>query len=202
MIIFKKSDNTSYDDHWSETSLAGLSILLILLAHSNTLFCGPASVRIHSLLTCRPINGREEAAYLLSKVNNIFSSISNIEDSEHYNYLLPLMRIIFENSFDLLQMNVSMPNIPLCRETLTTLDDLRQCISSIDREDWQMFIQQMTEPYADHYCSMSVRPFQMNMKLWWNNCQEMMNIGIHKRNRQIGIEKLKFQVKKNHLYIK
>jgi hypothetical protein len=93
-------------------------------------------------------------------------------------------------------MNVSMPNIPLCRETLTTLDDLRQCISSIDREDWQMFIQQMTEPYADHYCSMSVRPFQMNMKLWWNNCQEMMNIGIHKRNRQIGIEKLKFQVKK------
>jgi len=32
------------------------------------------------------------------------------------------------------------------------------------------------------------------MKIWWNNCHEMMMIGIHKRNRQIGEEKLKFQV--------
>ena len=42
---------------------------------------------------------------------------------------------------------------------------------------------------------MSVRPFQMNMQIWWNSCNDMMNHAIHKRNRQIGIEKLKFQVK-------
>ena len=167
MLIFNKNDTAnanqslsvyaSHDDHWSETSLTALNILLIFLAHSNVSFCGSASVRIHSLLNCRPLNGREEAAYLLSKVNDIFSSIPHVEDSEHYTFLLPLMRIIMEKSFDLLQMNVSIPNIPLCREILTTLDDFRQCISAIDREDWQMFIQQITEPYADHYCSMSVQ---------------------------------------------
>jgi hypothetical protein len=201
MLIFKCNDNStqgvpvSLDDHWSETSLTGLNILLILLAHSNTLFCGQASIRIHSLLNFRPLNGCEEAAYLLSSVNKVFSSISNSEDSEPYTYLLPLMKVIIEKSFDLLRINEAPPNIPLNKETLATIDDFRQCISTINRDDWEKFIEQITEPYADHYRSMSVRPFQMNMKIWWNHCHEMMNIGIHKRNRQIEVEKSKFQVK-------
>ncbi|CAF3390380.1 unnamed protein product [Rotaria socialis] len=43
---------------------------------------------------------------------------------------------------------------------------------------------------------MSIRPFHMKMKIYWNNCDEMMMPGIHKRNRQIGEKKLKFQ---NHI---
>jgi hypothetical protein len=201
MLIFKKIDggiqsmsaSVSHDDYWSETTLTGLNILLILLAHSNILFCVQASIRIHSLLNFRSLNGREEAAYLLSSVNKIFSS--HTEQSEHYTYLLPLMKVIIDKSFDLLRINESPPNIPLDKETLATLDDFRQCISSINREDWEKFIEQITEPYADHYRSMSVRPFQMNMKIWWNHCQEMMNIGLHKRNLQIELEKSKFQVR-------
>jgi hypothetical protein len=200
MLIFKLTNDknqlsttsaVSHDEHWSETSLTGLSILLMILAHSNVSFCGQASIRIHSLLNCRPINGREEAAYLLLSVNNIYLSIPNNEDSEHSTYLLSLMKIILDKSYDLLQINTIIPDIPLNN---LTLDELRQCISSIKQEDWQMFIQQITEPYADHYRSMSVRPFQMNMKIWWNHCHEMLNIAIHKRNRQIAVEKEKFQV--------
>ncbi|CAF4116210.1 unnamed protein product [Rotaria sp. Silwood2] len=205
MLIFNKNGTSGSEsisacvpsnDHRSETSFTGLNILLILLAHSNISFSGLASIRIHSLLNCHRLNGREEAAYLLSSVNNIFSSISNIDDSEHCTHLLSLMHIIIDKSFDLLQINLCIPNISVYIAKSMTLDDLRQCISSTNREDWQMFIQKITEPYADHYRSMSVRPFQMNMKIWWNNCHEMMNIGIHKRNRQIEVEKLKFQ---NHI---
>jgi hypothetical protein len=192
MLILRKTstDNqpTSHDEHWSETSLTGLNILLTLLAHPNILFCGQAYIRIQTLLNCRPLNGREEAAYLLSSINKIFVPISPSENPDHYTYLLQLMKIIIEKSYDLLQIS----NVQL---RSTTLEDFRQYISSTNSEEWQMFIQKITEPYADHYQSMSVRPFHMNMKIWWNNCHEMMNIAIHKRNRQIGIEKLKFQVK-------
>lgn len=200
MLIFRKTDlsnhsmtasTISHDDHWSETSLTGLNILLILLGHSNTSFCAQASIRIHSLLNCRPINGREEAAYLLSSVNNIYLSILNKEDSEHSNYILSLMKIIIEKSYDLLEMNQSFRNI---LSNKSKIDESDQSNVSIKRDDWQTYIQQITEPYADHYRSMSVRPFEMNMKIWWNNCHEMMNIAVHKRNRQIGVEKLKFQV--------
>ncbi|CAF3687342.1 unnamed protein product [Rotaria socialis] len=186
----------SSDGYWSETYLTGLHILLILLTHSNASFCRQASIRIHSLLNCRPLNGREEAAYLLSNVNNMLSTISNIEDSEHYTYLLSLMKIIMDKSSNLLQIDLFLSNIPGCQRKFTTLDDLRQCISSTNHEEWQKFIQNITEPYADHYQSMSVKPFQMNMKIWWNQCHEMMNIGIQKRNRQIEVEKFKFQ---NHI---
>ncbi|CAF3646804.1 unnamed protein product [Adineta steineri] len=201
MLMLKINDNTnqsmsayiSHHDHYSETSLTGLNILLILLAHPNQTFCSQACKRIYALLKSRSLNGREEAAYLLSKVNHIFLSKLNTEDSEQQTYLLSLMKSIMEKSFDLLEMQKEIANIPFCREILSTFDDFCQCILSMNRNDWQMFIQKVTEPYADHYCSMSVRPFQMNMKIWWNNCQAMINISIVKRNQQIEAEKLKFQ---------
>ncbi|CAF0830697.1 unnamed protein product [Rotaria sp. Silwood1] len=188
-----ESTLVSHDEHWTETSLTGLNILLNLLAHSNISYCGPASVRIHSLLHSRPLNGREEAAYLLSNVSKIFSSISEDEDGEHFGYLIPIMKTIIDKSYEILQMNVQIPNVPLRKATSTALDDFRQYCSSSDSQEWQMFIQRHVEPLAEHYRSMSIKPFHMNMTLWWNNCHEMMMIGIHKRNRQIGEEKLKFQ---------
>jgi hypothetical protein len=189
------SSHTPHDDHYSETSLTGLNILLILLAHPNVIFCAQAANRIQLILNDRPLSGREEAAYLLSKINQVFSSVLDIDQLEHNAHLLSLMRIILEKAFDFLPLNVSMLSIPLYPEVLTTVDEFREYMSAVNRADWQRFIQQVTEPYADHYCSMSVRPFEMNMKIWWNDCQEMINIGIHKRNRQIGVEKLKFQVR-------
>jgi hypothetical protein len=200
MLIFKKRDlsnqSTSYDEHGPEISAAGLNILLILLGHPDASFRSQASIRIQSLLNCRPLSSREEAAYILSNVNKIYLSILNNEDNEHDTYVLSLMKVILEKSYDLLQINGSIGNISLSK---STLDDLSQYISLNKCEDWQIFIQQITEPYADHYCSMSVRPFQMNMEIWWNNCHETMNIALHKRNRQIAVEKTKFQVikKKN-----
>ncbi|CAF3806816.1 unnamed protein product [Rotaria magnacalcarata] len=65
-----------------ETSLTDLNIRLNLLSHSNALFCGPASVPIHSLLDSRSLNGREEAAYLLSNVDRIFLNIP--QDASHH----------------------------------------------------------------------------------------------------------------------
>ena len=202
MLIFEEngigdqnvSTLVSHDEHWTKTSLTGLNILLILLAHSNISFCGQASVRIHSLLHSRLLNGREEAAYLLSNVKRIFSSIAQNEDCEHFGYLLPIMKTIIDKSYEILQMNV-----PLHKATSTALDDFRQYSSSSTSQEWQMFIQRHIEPLAEHYCSMSIRPFHMNMKIWWNNCHEMMMIEINKRNRQIGEEKLKFQVKFNYI---
>ncbi|CAF3744154.1 unnamed protein product [Rotaria socialis] len=88
MLIFEENGTcdqpvstlVSHDEHWAETSLTGLNILLNLLSHSNVLFCGPASVRIHSLLDSRPLNSREEAACFLSnlvKFYLLFSQLNN-----------------------------------------------------------------------------------------------------------------------------
>ena len=193
MLIFQPLDghhSTPSDDHWSETSLTGLNILLLLLAHSDLSICGQASIRIHSLLDYRPLSGREEAAFLLSTINRVFSSISQSEDAERYAYLLPLLTIIIDEAYDLLEMKVHFPSHP----SSTAITDLRQYVLSSKKLDWPTFVQQLTEPYADHYRSMSVRVFQMNMRIWWNHCHEMVLIGVHKRNRQIATEKMKFQV--------
>jgi hypothetical protein len=210
MLIFEENgagDETntalvSHDEHWTETSLTGLNILLILLAQTNLTYCSQASVRIHSLLHSRPLTGREEAAYLLWHVNKICSSMSHVDDGELFAFLLPIMKTIIDKSYEILQMNVQIPNVPLHRATASAWDDFRQYSSSSTiNEEWQRFIARHIEPLAEHYRSMSIRPFHMNMKIWWNKCHEMMMIGIHKRNRQIGEEKLKFQVSRSATFL-
>lgn len=194
MKLSEASPSATHDDHFSETTLTGINILLILLAHPNILVCGQAANRIHLILDHRPLTGQEEAAYLVSRINRVFSSVSEVEDSEYHVQLFSLMRTVLEKAFAFLTMNVSALPVPLRLEVLNSVDEFRQYMSSIEPADWQNFIEQVTEPYADHYCSMSVRPFEMNMKIWWNECHELSNISVHKRNRQIGVEKLKFQV--------
>ena len=191
----------SHDAHWTETSLTGVNILLLLLTHSNPSFCGQGSVRIHSLLNGRPLTGCEEAAYLLSSVNQLCASMSITEGSEHYAYLIPLMAIIIDKSYDLLQMDVRVPNVPLPTEISATLEDLRKYILAADNTDWQNFIEHIVNPLADHYRSMTIRLFHMNMTLSWNHCHEMMLMGARKRNQQIALEKLRFQVTSRHGYV-
>ncbi|CAF4337835.1 unnamed protein product, partial [Rotaria magnacalcarata] len=189
MLIFEENGTrdqplstlVSHDEHWTETSLSGLNVVLTLLAFH------------------RPLNGREEAAYLLSNVNKIFSTISQYDDSDHVGFLLPVMKTIIDKSYEILQMNVQIPNIPLHRATSTVLDDFRQYCLSSNSQEWQMFIQRHIEPLAEHYRSMSIRPFHMNMKIWWNNCHEMMMIGVHKRNRRREIKISSKSISRNHI---
>ncbi|CAF1027259.1 unnamed protein product [Rotaria magnacalcarata] len=81
----------SHNEHWPETSLTGLNILLNLLSYSNALFCGQAS-----------------------------------EGSDHVEFLLPIMKTNIDKSYEILQMSVQIPNIPLHRVTSIVLDDFCQ----------------------------------------------------------------------------
>ena len=197
MLIFKKHDphhhSSSAQDDWSETALMGLNILLALLADTSVTFCSQASIRIHSLLNCRALNGREEAAYLLSRVTQIYLSSSHSETSEQDAQLLPLMKIILDKSADLFEFETS--SIDLASHN-GNVAEFCQYVSSLEREEWRAFVEQITEPHADHYRSMSIRPLQMNMEIWWNDCQEKISGAVHQRNRHIGEEKSKFQVTK------
>ncbi|CAF1331676.1 unnamed protein product, partial [Didymodactylos carnosus] len=190
LLVFE--ENVDYqapiNEQWTEISLTGLNLLLILLENDNVSHCADASVRIHSLLHSRPLNGKEEASYLITCVNRIMSIKS--ENQEHYPYLIPIMKTLVDKSYYLLQMNVQIPNIPLHKAAPSFLEDFK---SYCQTAEWCTFIQKQCQPLSEHYKSMSIKPFKMNMKIWWNNTYEMMMIGIHKRNRQIGEEKLRFQ---------
>ena len=138
----------SFVDYRSEISSNSLSILLSLLGHSNPLFYSKAYVRIHALVTCCPFSGREEASHLLSNINN---AICNVGNSKNYADLLSLIEIIFRKSFNLLQINTITSTNLFEKEKLIKLEDLHQCFSSTDIEEWNMFIRKITEPYVQHY---------------------------------------------------
>lgn len=192
MLILRKSKST-VDDRWTETSLTGLNILLILLGHSNIHYSSQASIRILTLLNARSFIGREEAAYVLSTVNQIFSSFAREKSSDYQVYLFPLMKLILDKSSAYLPIHGTIGEEFMSK---STYEELCEESSLMKDNRWQLFIDEITQPYAEHYQLMSIRPFKMNMGIWWNSCQEMLNQGILRRNRDIEIEKIRFQVGK------
>jgi hypothetical protein len=101
------------------------------------------------------------------------------------------MKCLIEKCYNLLQMNVQVPNIPFSNISPTFFDDFKDYCKT---DEWQIFIQKQVAPFREQYLAMTVNPCQMNMKIWWNTCYETLMISIHKRNRILGESKIKFEL--------
>jgi hypothetical protein len=100
------------------------------------------------------------------------------------------MKCLIEKCYNLLQMNVQVPNIPFNNISPTFYEDFKDYCRT---EEWRIFIQKQIIPYKEQYLAMTINPCQMNMKIWWNVCYEALMVSIHKRNRILGESKIKFE---------
>lgn len=87
-------------------------------------------------------------------------------------------------------MNVQVPNIPFSNVSPTFYEDFKEYCKT---DEWRIFIQKQVIPLKEQYLAMTINPCQMNMKIWWNMCYELLMVSIHKRNRILGESKIKFE---------
>jgi hypothetical protein len=63
-------------------------------------------------------------------------------DEHHYTFLLPIMKCLIEKCYNLLQMNVQVPNIPLGSNSPNFYEDFKEyCKTS----EWRIFIQKQVK---------------------------------------------------------
>jgi hypothetical protein len=178
-------------DEWTETSYIGMNILVNALSSRNIDICAQASAKLNTILHNRSVHSIEEACYLIASVESVMCDRLNEDDDQHYAFLIPIMKSLIDKCYDLLQMNVQVPNIPFTNISPTFYEDFK---SYCKTDEWRIFIQKQVAPLKEQYLAMTINPCQMNMKIWWNICFETLMVAIHKRNRMFGECKIKFEV--------
>ncbi|CAF0785781.1 unnamed protein product [Brachionus calyciflorus] len=176
-------------DEYAETNYLGMNILVNVLASQNIEICAQASAKINTILHSRNSLNTEEACYLIASVERVMNESLNENDEQHYAFLIPIMKCLIEKCYNLIQMNVQVPNIPH-NITPSFYDDFKEYCKT---DEWRIFIRNQVQPLKDQYMAMTINPCQMNMEIVWNQCHESTMISIHKRNRLLGECKIKFE---------
>uniref|UniRef100_A0A8C0F6Z1 Neurobeachin-like protein 2 n=1 Tax=Bubo bubo TaxID=30461 RepID=A0A8C0F6Z1_BUBBB len=168
LVTLMDSLSVWYSAGLEATRLSQVQVQLLLgfIAQDNLQVCAMAAAKLNTLLQTKVIESQPEACYLLGKLEGILSR-SIEEKTETYSFLIPLVRTLVSKIYELLFMNLHLPSLPPTNGSPSFFEDFQEYCSS-DEFFWY------------HFPS-------------FFNCYEAFMVNMHKRDRERGESKLKFQ---------
>lgn len=166
-----------------------IQLLLGFIAKDNLQVCAMAAAKLNTLLQTKVIESQPEACYLLGKLEGILSR-SIEEKTETYSFLIPLVRTLVSKIYELLFMNLHLPSLPSTNGSPSFFEDFQEYCRS---DEWKVYIDKYIIPNMKHYEENSFRHGHEQMALYWKDCYEAFMVNMHKRDRERGESKLKFQ---------
>ncbi|XP_071791552.1 neurobeachin-like protein 1 [Asterias amurensis] len=185
-------EDTQSTEEWIEMSQLGLRIMLGFAAYDDIEVCATAAARLHHLLQTRPIPTPSEACFLLGSLDTALMRSLNARERETYAYLIPLTRAMIEIYHNQLRMPNFLPHLPTTDTSPTFFEDFQTyCLS----EEWRIYIDKQVKPFMEEYVTVNFSGVSAKMGKLWRKCFDQMNTDIHRRERERGEGKLKFQAK-------
>ncbi|XP_053326637.1 neurobeachin-like protein 1 isoform X2 [Spea bombifrons] len=174
----------------SETlSRVEIRLLLGFIAQDNLQVCAMATAKLNTLLQTKVIENQEEACYMLGKLEGILGK-SIREKSETYSFLIPIVRTLVVKIYQLLYMNLHLPSLPITNGSPSFYEDFQEYCKS---DEWRVFIDKYIIPYMKQYEVDTFSKIHETMALYWKECYEAHMVNVHKRERERGESKLRFQ---------
>uniref|UniRef100_A0A2K6LW53 Neurobeachin like 1 n=1 Tax=Rhinopithecus bieti TaxID=61621 RepID=A0A2K6LW53_RHIBE len=168
---------------WVKLSQIQIQLLLGFIGRGNLQVCAMASAKLNTLLQTKVIENQDEACYILGKLEHVLSQ-SIKEQTEIYSFLIPLVRTLVSKIYELLFMNLHLPSLPFTNSSSSFFEDFQEYCNS---NEWQIV------PYMKQYETHTFYDGHENMALYWKDCYEALMVNMHKRDREGGESKLKFQ---------
>uniref|UniRef100_A0A672TUH3 Neurobeachin-like protein 2 n=1 Tax=Strigops habroptila TaxID=2489341 RepID=A0A672TUH3_STRHB len=191
LVTLMDSLSVWYSDGLEAIRLSQVQVQLLLgfIAQDNLQVCAMAAAKLNTLLQTKVIESQPEACYLLGKLEGILSR-SIEEKTETYSFLIPLVRTLVSKIYELLFMNLHLPSLPPTNGSPSFFEDFQEYCSS---DEWQVYIDKYIIPNMKQYEENSFRHDHEQMALYWKDCYEAFMVNMHKRDRERGESKLKFQ---------
>ncbi|XP_076368453.1 neurobeachin-like protein 1 [Tachypleus tridentatus] len=178
------------EEGWLEMAEIGLGIILVCASCENLELCAIATAKLHALVQTRPHASLNETCYLLTTVDRVLTHSVEVGDQEHYSFLIPVVRALLDKVTGSLQGSQYLQSLPDTVAGPAFFEDFQHYILS---QEWRSFINKMVQPHQGRYCSFSMDEIKETMNMFWNQCYEKTKVDLHKRNREVGESKLRFQ---------
>ncbi|XP_060137891.1 neurobeachin-like protein 1 [Zootoca vivipara] len=166
-----------------------VQMLLGFIGQDNLQVCAMAAAKLNTLLQTKVLDNQLESCYLLGRLEGILSR-SIKEKTETYSFLIPLVRTLVSKIYELLFMDLHLPSLPSTNGSPSFFEDFQDYC---DTEEWQSYIAKFIIPHMKQYELSTFSDGHERMAVFWKDCYEELMVNIHKRERERGESKLKFQ---------
>ncbi|KAM6945740.1 LOW QUALITY PROTEIN: neurobeachin-like protein 1 [Aplochiton taeniatus] len=189
----------SSGSQWHQLSQVGLRLLLGFMAQEDPQVRALATAKLNGILQTKPVESQDEACYLLGKVEGILRrSVPGGGEGgggggaadETYSFLVPLLRTLLYKVHKLLYMELHLPSLPDTNGSPSFFEDFQLYCGS---PEWRVYLDKYIIPYMKQYEMETFSQGHEVMALYWKECYEAFMVSLHKRERERGESKIRFQ---------
>ena len=178
------------DGEWSEMAKMAFDILLECAENNKDLeFCAIATAKLHSLVQTRQESSIEETGFLIYRANKIIQEALRREDTDHYAFLVPIMKALLDKVKTSLELTKQLPSLNLRQSGCEFFTHFQDYCAT---EEWEYFINKKIIPLHNDFTAGFLKMLRDKSNVYWAECYEEAKIAQHKRNREIGESKLQF----------
>nr|XP_023698354.1 neurobeachin-like protein 1 isoform X3 [Paramormyrops kingsleyae] len=174
---------------WLQLCRVGIRLLLGFMAQDNMQVCAMATAKLNAILQTKSVETQDEACYLLGRLEGILSR-SVREQTETYSFLIPLLRTLLSKIHKLLYMELHLPSLPDTNGSPSFFEDFQLYCSS---PEWRIYLDKYIIPYMKQYEIEMFSQGHETMALFWKECYEAFMVNLHRRERERGESKIRFQ---------
>uniref|UniRef100_A0A8C7QUF1 Neurobeachin-like protein 2 n=1 Tax=Oncorhynchus mykiss TaxID=8022 RepID=A0A8C7QUF1_ONCMY len=175
---------------WLQLSQVGLRLLLGFMAQEDPQVCALATAKLNGILQTKSVETQDEACYLLGKVEGILRRSVGGQTEETYMCLVPLLRTLLSKVNKLLYMELHLPQLPDTNGSPSFFEDFQLYCNS---PEWRVYLDKYIIPYMKQYEIETFSQGHETMALFWKECYESFMVNLHKRERERGESKIRFQ---------
>uniref|UniRef100_A0AAR2KLP0 Neurobeachin-like protein 2 n=1 Tax=Pygocentrus nattereri TaxID=42514 RepID=A0AAR2KLP0_PYGNA len=177
---------------WLQLSQVGLRLLLGFMAQPDPQVCAMATAKLNGILQTKSIDSQDEACFLLGRVEGILRRSVSEQKEETYSFLVPLLRTLLSKVHKLLYMELHLPSLPDTNGSPSFFEDFQLYCNS---PEWRVYLDKYVSiiPYMKQYEIETFSQGHETMALFWKDCYEAFMINLHRRERERGESKIRFQ---------
>ncbi|XP_053456436.1 neurobeachin-like protein 2 isoform X1 [Nycticebus coucang] len=190
-----------------EMAQIGLRLVLGYILLEDPQLHAQAYMKLHMLLQTAIPPRREEACYVLSKLEaalgralNASSSEMTTEDTgpphvsatatEHCSWLVPLVRTLLNRAYEPLELQWRLPSLPPTNGSPTFFEDFQAFCAT---PEWRHFIDKEVQPIMSQFEMDTYAKSHDLMSGFWNACYDMLMSSGQRRQRERARSRRAFQ---------
>ncbi|OXB73991.1 UNVERIFIED_CONTAM: hypothetical protein H355_008850 [Colinus virginianus] len=172
-----------------EMAQTGLRILVGYILLQDPQLHSLAYVKLHSLLQTATAPKRDEACYLLGKLETPLQRSLDAK-SETFSWLVPIVRTLMDRCYETLQLQQFLPSLPPTNGSPTFYEDFQQFCTTLE---WRSFIEKHVQPTMAQFEMDTFARSHDHMSNFWNACYDAMMSSSLRRERDKADSRKMFQ---------
>ncbi|KAH0627676.1 hypothetical protein JD844_003763 [Phrynosoma platyrhinos] len=172
-----------------EMAQIGLRVLIGYIMLEDVQLQSMAYVKLHSLLQTASAPKKEEACYLLGKLETPLRR-SLHSKSETFSWLVPIIRTLMDQCYDILQLQQFLPSLPPTNGSPTFYEDFQVFCTT---PEWTTFIERHVQPTMAQFEMDTFAKSHDHMSNFWNSCYDALMSSSQRREKEKAESRRKFQ---------